>query len=252
MDGNPRNFLIKRLYSKLPRGAPFGLSTLNRLEISAKQAAQYVQNEWLVRIGQGVYAFPGDKLYRYKSVKFLQQRVRGMHIAAKSALALFGIRHYMGSKEQLILWGDTKFELPEWFASRFPSRYSSSRLFLWPSVGLSSKTLRTPPGAAEDLLASVPERAILELLSEVGTHESLEDTRNLFENLRPPRLEVLGSLLSCCNSVKTVRLFLQWARATGIVNTRELEQKYQLPTGSKSRWMKRLKDGTLLTLKPHG
>lgn len=55
-----------------------------------------------------------------------------------------------------------------------------------------------------------------------------------------------------CNSVKAVCLFLQWAHETGIVDTQELEQKYRLPTGSESRWMKRLKDGTLLTLKPYG
>jgi hypothetical protein len=63
---------------------------------------------------------------------------------------------------------------------------------------------------------------------------------------------MLGRLLACCTSVKAVRLFLTWARETKLVDVDELSQKYPLPVGSEKRWMNRLKDGTLLSLKPHG
>ncbi len=56
----------------------------------------------------------------------------------------------------------------------------------------------------------------------------------------------------CCTSVKTVRLFLTWARETNVVDVPALQQKYAMPVGSEKRWMARLKDGTLLSLKPHG
>ena len=247
-----RNFLIKKLYSTLPHGAPFDVATLDTLGISAKQAAQYVENGWLLRLAQGIYTFPGDRLQLHDSIKFLQSRAAGLHVASKSALALRGVRHHLSLREPLVLWGDTRFELPKWFTSRFPARYSSSKLFIWNDTDLFKKTLTTPPGITENLLVSVSERAILELLSEVGTHESLEDARNLFDGLRNPRLDILGKLLVCCNSVKTVRLFLQWARETAVVNVSQLERKYSLPIGSERRWMKRLRDGTLLTLKPHG
>ena len=52
----------------------------------------------------------------------------------------------------------------------------------------------------------------LELLYDVGTHQGLEEARNLFEGLSNPRKEILGRLLACCTSVKAVRLFLTWAR----------------------------------------
>ena len=60
------------------------------------------------------------------------------------------------------------------------------------------------------------------------------------------------NLLACCTSVKTVRLFLTWARETKVVDVAALQQQYKLPVGSDKRWMTRLKDGTLLSLKPHG
>jgi hypothetical protein len=93
---------------------------------------------------------------------------------------------------------------------------------------------------------------MLELLYEAGTRESLEEARNLFDGLRSPRKEVLGRLLSCCVSVKAVRLFLTWARETGVVDVDEMLRQYPVRTGSDKRWMTRLDDGTLLSLKPYG
>ena len=102
------------------------------------------------------------------------------------------------------------------------------------------------------LLVSAPERALLEMLYDVGTRQSLEEARNLFDGVRNLRKDMLGHLLACCTSVKTVRLFLAWSRETGLVDVDEFLQRYTLPVGSDKRWMSRMKDGSLLTLKPHG
>ena len=75
---------------------------------------------------------------------------------------------------------------------------------------------------------------------------------HLFDGLRSPRKELLGQLLSCCTSVKTVRLFLTWARETQVVDVNDLLERHPLRTGSEKRWMSRLADGTLLSLNPHG
>jgi hypothetical protein len=141
--------------------------------------------------------------------------------------------------------------LPEWFTSRFHARYTYTRLFTWKPASLNADTISTPAGALEHLKVSVPERAVLELLSEIGTHQDLEEARNLFDGLRNLRSDILGRLLACCASVKTVRLFLSWARETGIVDVDQLLKTHKISTGSKSRWISRMKDGTLLTLK-HG
>lgn len=250
--GTSRHSLIKQLQTSLPRGAPFDVGALARLGVSAKLAAHYAGTGWLVRLGQGVYAFPADELSAHGTIKFLQTRVAGLHVAGKSALAMQGVRHNLATREQWVLWGDVRFALPAWFTTRFPARYVSARLFDWPDETLAAKSLTTPPGATEGLRVSVPERALLELLYDVGIHQGLEEARNLFEGLSNPRKEMLGRLLVCCTSVKTVRLFLTWARETKVVDVAALQQQYKLPVGSDKRWMTRLKDGTLLSLKPHG
>lgn len=252
MDANSRHQVIKRVQTVLPRGAPFDLTTLAPLGVSAQLAARYAEGGWLVRLAHGVYAFPNDDFGVYGALKFLQQRVPGLHVAGKSALALQGVRHNLGSRDTLVLWGDARFALPDWFTSRFPARYVHANLFDWPDDVLVSKTVATPPGLPEGMRVSAPERAVLELLSEVGTKQSLEEARNLFDGLRSPRKELLGQLLGCCKSVKTVRLFLTWARETGLVDADDLLARYPLRTGSDKRWMSRLPDGTLLSLNPHG
>ena len=247
-----RHSLIKQLQISLPRGAPFDVGALARLGVSANLAAHYAATGWLVRLVQGVYAFPADELSAQATIKFLQTRVPGLHVAGKSALALHGVRHNLATREQWVLWGDVRFALPAWFTTRFPARYVSARPFDWPDDALAAKTLATPPGVTEGLRVSAPERALLELLYDVGTHQSLEEARNLFEGLSNPRKEMLGRLLACCTSVKTVRLFLTWARETKLVDVETLQKQYRLPVGSDKRWMTRLKDGTLLSLKPYG
>jgi hypothetical protein len=236
----------------MPRRTPFDLAQLGRLGVSAQLAARYVETGWLVRLAQGVYAFPSEEVERDASLTYLQSRVPGFHIAGKSALSLQGVRHNLAARERMVVWGDSRFVLPNWFVSRFPARYVSARLFDWHDDRLARRTLTTPPGLTDGLLVSVPERAVLELLYDVGTHESLEEAHNLFIGLRSLRLRTLGSLLACCTSVKTVRLFLTWARESGVVDVQTLEAQFTLPVGSTRRWMTRLHDGTLLTLRPHG
>lgn len=248
---NSRHNLIKHLQADLPRGAPFGLTELATFGVSPQRAARYVESGWLVRLGQGVYAFPNDSFTALSAVTFLQSRVPGLHIGGKSALALQGVRHNLG-RDTLVLWGDVRFTLPAWFTSRFPARYVHTRLFEWPDTILANDTLLTPPGLLEGLQVAAPERAVLEMLHDIGAKQSLEEARNLFDGLRSPRKALLGQLLSCCTNVKTVRLLLTWARETNLIDVNTLLAQHSIPTGSEKRWMSRLQDGTLLSLKPHG
>ena len=251
MKGFTRRSLIKPLHSNLPHGMPFNLAMFNRFGVSSKQASQYAKSGWFTRLGQGYYSFPNDKLDIHTCVKVFQNHVEGLHIAGRSALALQGVYHNLSFREQLLLWGDKRFLFPQWFTSLFTIRYTYSKLFEWKD-DLSRKSLTTPPGLTEGLLVSVPERAVLEMLSEVGTHQGLEEARNIFDGLRNLRFDMLGRLLSCCTSIKTKRLFLTWAEETNIVNIDHLKQSYNIQTGSTKRWMKRLPDGTLLSLNFHG
>lgn len=244
--------ILRRLQTELPRGMPFGLAMLESIGVSPQLAAHYVESGWLVRMAHGVYAFPNDDFDVDGALQFLQKKVAGLHVGGKSALALHGVRHNLIVRDTLVLWGDARFVLPTWFTHRFPARYVHAKLFDWTDDTLADMTLHTPPGQAANTLVAVPERAILELLYEVGTRESLEEARNLFDGLRSPRKRILGRLLNCCTSVKAVRLFLTWARETEVIDVDILLDQYSMRTGSDKRWMSRLDDGTLLSLNPYG
>ncbi|MEY3230521.1 MAG: hypothetical protein RL689_610 [Planctomycetota bacterium] len=252
MSGVERYGTIKRLQTELPRGAPFDLNALKRIGVTPQLAAHYAEHGWLTRLGQGAYAFPGDSVSRDGCIVLLQRRVEGLHLGGKSALAMQGVRHVVAPRETVTLWGNRRFVPPAWFTERFPARYVSARLLEWPDERLDSSTIWTPPGAMPGLRVSVAERATLELLYDVGTHQGLEEARQLFESLRNFRAEVMGRLLAACTSVKAVRLFLTWCRQTRLLDVDALRASHAIRAGSPARWMTRLKDGTLLTLKQHG
>lgn len=244
--------LIKEL-QKLPRGQPFDSSVLSERGISTQRVARYVTSGWLDRVAHGVYAFPGDAWTAHGAVLLLQRNVPGLHVGGKSALELHGVRHNLAPRDALVLWGDRRLnKLPGWLTSRYPARYSSARLFDWPDAELPKATITTPPGVTPGLPASVPERATLEMLYDVGTHQSLEEARNIFDGLRNLRSNVLGRLLACCTSVKAVRLLLTWSRQTQLVDVDKLVADFRVRTGSDKRWISKLPDGTLLSLNPHG
>ena len=90
---------------------------------------------------------------------------------------------------------------------------------------------------------------MLELLYKVGTNQDVEEAHNIFISLRKIRKDIPGKLLSCCTSVKKVRLLFTWSRETELVDVDTLHNQYAIPAGSDKRWITRLKDGTLLILK---
>ena len=155
--------------------------------------------------------------------------------------------HNLPAREPLSLWGDKKASLPAWFPKLFPSRYTSRNPF---SSDLPRNFgLQPLPEVHDGVLVSVPERALLEMLSEVGVHEGVEEARNIMESSRSLRPEVLATLLKNCRRVKVVRLCVGWAEELNLPWAATVRKA----TGNRrghSRWTARLKDGTLLVLKP--
>ena len=88
----------------------------------------------------------------------------------------------------------------------------------------------------------------MEVLSEVGVRQPLQEARELAESTYSLRADVLNELLQRCTSVKTVRLCLQLGRELSLPWAAKLDPA-QLPTGSDRPWVSRSSDG-LLVLKP--
>lgn len=136
---------------------------------------------------------PCDTLSRDGCLGFLTHRVAGFHIGGKTALDWRGIRQNVSFREVLMLWGEEPERLPAWFTQRFSSRYQATHLFddqMPKTLGL-----QPLPAGRPDVLVSVPERALLELLSDVGKTQPLEEARQLVELLHTLREKVLDQLL---------------------------------------------------------
>ncbi len=237
---------LKGLYEEVQPGCPLTSAALADHGISADLAVHYARSGWLKRLARGVYCRPGEPLSRDGSLAVLQHTIKGLHVGGKTALDWYGVRHYVASREMLRLYGWTAARLPEWFTSRFESEYHRKRLFHEnPDDMRHVAPLDQRKGAP---LTSSPERATLEILSEVGVRESLGEAREILEgayNLRP---DVLNELLQQCTSVKTVRLCIKLAREFNMGWSEKLEIA-KFPTGSDRPWVSKSGDG-LLILRP--
>lgn len=216
---------------------------LAELGISADLAVHYVRAGWLRRLARGIYSRPNDTLLLHPSLLLLQRKLPGLHVGGKSALDWYGLRQYVSQQPILHLYGWTTGRLPEWFTERFPAEYRRKRIFReQPDDLLHVHHFEKRSGAPQ---VSAPERALLELLSEVGVRQSLQEARELVESTYNLRADVLRELLLHCTSIKTVRLCLQLGREGGLPWVEKLDPA-TLPTGSDQPWVSRSADGILV------
>lgn len=239
--------LIRDLVTQAVPGRPMSLVDLEAFGISPYLAAKYARSGWLVRLGPGLYRLPSPPLDRDQSLLVLQERVPGLHVAGRTALAWQGIRHNVEFAERLTLWGSRPGPLPEWFTASFPSVYRSTALFN-PEVG--DVGIFTPPSVTPGVRVSARERALVELLRDAGQAQDMEEAMHLFEATTGLRTPVLGELLTHCVSVKAVRMVLLWGQRVGNVDVDALRRAYSLPTGGNARWVGTMSDGSRLVLPP--
>lgn len=238
--------ILKQLYAQTVAGTPLTSADLAAFGVSADLAVHYVRSGWLHRLARGVFVRTGEEPNLHASLHLLERMIPGFHVGGKTALDWYGVRHYVAQQEQLHLYGANAVKLPAWFTERFPAEYHRKRLFTEPTEKpLHVAALEGREGAP---LVSAPERAMLELLSEVGVRQPLQEAKELMESTFNLRAEVLQELLKRCTNVKTVRLCLQLGRASSLPWAQKLDAA-ELPTGSARPWVTRSPDG-LLVLKP--
>jgi hypothetical protein len=241
-----RTSLLKKLQTEIPRGAPFSAETLRGIGVSAALAWRYVHSGWLESLGRGLFMFPKDQFDRDACLKFLATKIPGLHVGGKSALAWRGVRHNVAVRESLVLLGDVSKRLPEWFTSRFPADYAARRLFGNKLPG--NFALQPLPQTPEGPLVSERERALLEMLSEVGLTQEIEEARNIMEGLYTLRSDVLETLLKSCVRVKVVRLCVQWSDELGLPWAETARRAVAKKHGH-HRWSSRMRNGKTLVLK---
>jgi len=234
---------LNDLYGKVRSGRPVTSEELATLGVSADLAVHYVRAGWLTRLARGVFARPDTPLELHPSLRLLERRLKGLHVGGKSALDWHGVRHNVAQQPELQLYGWASSPLPSWFTERFPSSYHRLRLFdERPEALLRVSRFQRK---ADGPLVSDPERAVLELLSDVGVRQPLQEARELLEGTPSLRASVLQELLARCKQVKVVRLCLTLGRELALPWATKLDPK-RLPTGSEQRWVGRSKEGLLV------
>jgi hypothetical protein len=234
---------LNDLFGKVRPGTPVTSEELAAMGVSADLAVHYARAGWLTRLARGVFARPDTTLELHPSLRLLERRLKGLHVGGKSALDWHGVRHNVAQQPQLQLYGWASSSLPPWFTKRFPSSYKRLRLFdERPDVLLRVSRFQHKP---ESPLVSDPERAVLELLSDVGVRQPLQEARDLLEGTTSLRAAVLQELLTRCRQVKAVRLCLTLGRELGLPWAAKLDPK-RLPTGSDQRWVGHSKEGLLV------
>ena len=240
------NRTVQRLMQESLRGHPVDSRQLRQMGISAALAAHMVRSGWLQRLSQGVYLLTGDTPTRDGSIAYLTRRIAGLHVGGKTALAWQGVRHNIAFREKVVLWGEKPCRIPSWVGQHLSYSFQTTALFD-DDIPYDNGIKPLPAGDPE-VKVSVPERAILELASDIGKGQSLEEASNLMVGLRNLRPDVLDEFLSHCHRVKVVRLVRDLGLAADFSWARGI-QKHVDRLGAGKRWSNRTKNGRI-TLKP--
>jgi hypothetical protein len=240
------NKTVQQLLRQCPRGQPIDSAVLRQMGISSALASYMAKSGWLQRLSRGVYLLTGDSPSRDGTIAYLSRCIPGLHVGGKTALSWQGVRHNVAFREKVVLWGQKAHRIPAWVKNSMIHSYQTTDLF---ERDLPYETgLKSLPFGSPEVLVSVPERAVLELASDIGKGQSIEEARNLVVGLRNLRSDVLDEFLRHCRRVKVVRLVRDLGREADFPWAQGL-QKHVDRLGTGKRWSNKTASGRL-TLKP--
>ena len=203
---------IKQLTCLLPEGVAAPSSWLTANGYSRQLVRKYVLSGWLQAMGRGVYARSGQSV-SWKGVLLGLHRLAGRpcHVGGISALNRQGLAHFLplGGEPQIHVMSTRK--PPAWVKSATLEPellFNTRRLFLDSTRNKGLVQLST--GIRDWVLPmSGPERAVIEVLNDVGPHgHSFDHAAQLFEGATVLQPGIVNDLLSACRSIKVKRIFL--------------------------------------------
>ena len=241
---------LQRLMESVPRGQPLDPQMLRDCGVSAQQTTYLVSAGWLQRLSKGAYLLAGDTPTRDGVLAYLSRHVTGLHVGGKTALDWQGVRHNMSFRERVVLWAARPYVMPDWVSEHLPHTLQTTRLF---DGNLPEGFAISPlPNQDPSLLVAEPERALLELASDVGKRlakgQSLDEAINIASSLRNLRPKVLDALLSHCTRVKVVKLVRDLGESSGFAWGKDL-QRHVDRLGPGKRWTSSRKGAPSLNLK---
>ncbi|MDH6147245.1 MULTISPECIES: type IV toxin-antitoxin system AbiEi family antitoxin domain-containing protein [Paraburkholderia] len=241
---------LQRLMEGVPRGQPLDPQMLRDCGVGPQQTTYLANAGWLQRLSKGAYLLAGDTPTRDGILAYLSRHVSGLHVGGKTALDWQGVRHNLTSRERVVLWTVRPYVMPEWVSEHMPHTLQTTSLFddnLPEGFAISSLPNRDP-----SILVAEPERALLELASDVGKRlskgQTLEEAFNIASSLRNLRPKVLDTLLTNCTRVKVVKLVRDLGESSGYAWGNDL-QRHVDRLGPAKRWSSSRKGAPPLNLK---
>lgn len=182
-----------------------------------------VKSHQLESLAPGIYSKPGSKFKWQGVISSLQSITLDFTVGGLTAMELHGLAHYLPLSDQKTVHLYSRSALPKWTLKLLQNvtliRHTESTLLGKPAEnaknGKASLDRFTEQYTWKEdnyfLTLSLPERAYLEVLSEVPKTISFEHADQIMQgltNLSPYRLQ---DLLELCNNVKVCRLFFWFA-----------------------------------------
>jgi hypothetical protein len=223
---------LNQLERTLPEGLLADATWMEEHGYSTSLRSQYVSAGWLVQPARGTYKRPLGELTWQKVVVSLQTLLhRDLAVGGKTAFDLQGFSHYLSPRGPSVIHLYGTMSPPGWLP-KLPLKetfqfHRAQVLFktLAREGDLQAGTLQEVGGETEwPLRISTPERAFLELLDELPTHESFHNVDMIAEGLRTLSPRRLNRLLADCRNIKVKRLFFWFAERHGHSWLRELDK----------------------------
>ena len=203
---------LNKLLAHWPMGHLLTANYLKKQGYYKQLVKLYCDRGWLTAVGRGVYSRLNDPVTWPGAVAALQTQLQlKLHVGGPSALKVFGIQHYVMLNQQepvFYLYNSEAMptRVPSWLTPLFPNARVRHKKLFNNTIAITTKTVNNI-----QLLVSEPERAILEVLSDVPQQLSLEHAIELMEGLDRLRPRVMQTVLEQCLSIKVKRLFLYCA-----------------------------------------
>ncbi|WP_372927472.1 type IV toxin-antitoxin system AbiEi family antitoxin domain-containing protein [Marinobacter sp.] len=199
-----------------------------------------IRSRTLLPLASGVYALH-EKSVRWPGVVASLQRMseKPIHVGGLTALDLAGLTHFLSTSSEVRIDMFSESPLPSWINRiQVDAQFERHKtLRLWPE-----SVMRNPGFLREynwqegrpHITYSCPEKALLEVLTDVPKTVSFEHADTLMQGLSQLSPRKVDALLRACRSIKVKRLFLWLAERNGHAWFKRLKpDEYDLGSGKR-------------------
>jgi hypothetical protein len=197
----------------IPLGEAASRQALLKAGIKSHTLDNYLRSGKLKSLTKGVYCWT-ERLPNWQGLVASLSRIteHKIIVGGITALELQGFSHYLKSSadQHLHLYSDS--HIPKWVKSLFTSLQTvhvwwHSTGHLWLKNSSSDEGVFIHDEQQFKVPVSLPERAILELLSLLPDQFSFEHTNEVFQGMTQLSPRKMESMLMLCKSIKVKRLF---------------------------------------------